>query len=217
MNDFSVRNYWGDKAANAFDKYVNSKDGWSSRHFGMEERYSSADLKWIRDKYVSNEILDEFREYGIELIGKARFDKFYKRVNGKLPIPIRWEADRLLLYKDEIVAAVDVKSKGPRYENWAVEVMALIANAQGHLRYGCPVFYAFPPKDFEADLYGYWDFWTIAKTQELTDIFRTQFKDGSFSEGSGTPFHTIWQQHVKTKLVDYMIEVENAFDSLDSD
>ena len=38
---------------------------------------------------------------------------FTKAVNGKLAIPDygTWEADRLLLYKDEIVAAVDVKSK----------------------------------------------------------------------------------------------------------
>lgn len=209
MKNFKLRNYFGEKAVIAFDNYINIRDGWQSRSFGVEDRYTSKDLEWIRSKCISSDIIDEFREYAISIIGKARFDSFYKRLSGKIPIPIRWESDRLLIYKGQIAAAVDVKAKGPRHSNWAVEVMALLANSQAHIRYGCPVFYAFPPKDYEVELYGHFDYWTIANTADLTDCSRTLYNDGSFAVGSGTPFVTISQKYINFKLTDFIQEVES--------
>ena len=209
MQDFKSRNYWGDKAATAFDDYINSRDGWESRRFGVEDRYSSKDLDWIRNKCISEDVIDEFREHAVSVIGKKRFDRFYKRLSGKIPIPIRWEADRILVYQEQVVAAVDVKGKGKKWDNWSVEVMALLANSQAHLRYGCPVFYAFPPKDYENEFYGHFNYWTIATTQDLTHPTRTEYKDGRFADGSGTDFHVIWQPHVDYKLTNFIEEVES--------
>ena len=209
MQDFKSRNYIGDKAATAFDEYINRLDNWESRGFGVEDRYASKDLEWIKSKCISDDVFDEFREQAISVIGKNRFDKFYEGLSGRVPIPIRWEADRLLAYQNQVVAAVDVKSKGPEYSNWAVEVMALLANSPARLRYGCPVFYAFPPKDPDNQLYGYFEHWTIATTDDLTDPARTEYRVGKYASGSKTDFLTIWQPHVSSKLTTFIEQTES--------
>lgn len=211
MSGFGMRNYYGQKAADAFDRFIAGRDGWESRRFGVEDRYVAADLDWIRGQSVAPAVLDEFREDCIRVIGQQRFDQFYKRVSGNIPLPIRWEADRLLLFHGKVVAAIDVKSKSPAHGNWAIEVMALLANSRAHFRYGCPLFYAFPPADPENDLHGYYKHWTLGTANEITR--KGQFNDGKYTSGSGTPFFTVWRQHIDLNIECVLSEVETAFDS----
>jgi hypothetical protein len=208
MSGFGVRNYYGQKAADAFDRFIANRDGWESRHFGVEDRYVASDLDWIRGQSISPAVVDEFREDSIRVIGKQRFDQFYKRVSGNIPIPIRWEADRLLLFQGKVVAAIDVKSKKPEHPNWSIETMALLANARAHLRYGCPFFYAFPPADPENDLHGAYKYWTLGTASEITS--KGQFHDGKLASGSGTPYFTVWRQHISLSLVDFLDEIESS-------
>lgn len=209
MSNFNVRNYYGQKAADAFDRFIVERDGWESKRFGVEDRYAASDLDWIRSQSVTPAVLDEFREDGIRIIGQPRFDQFYKRVSGNIPIPIRWEADRILLFQGKVVAAIDVKAKGPAYDNWAIEVMAMLANSRAHLRYGCPLFYAFPPADPENDLHGYYKHWTMATASDI--IGHGHFNDGCFASGSGTPFFKVWRQHISLNVDDFLQEIESAF------
>ena len=209
MNTFGVRNYFGQKAADAFDRFILNRDNWESRRFGVEDRFAASDLEWIRNQVISPSVIDDCRVEFIRTIGQQYFDQFYKRMSGNIPIPIRWEADRILTFNGVVVAAVDVKAKGPDYSNWAIEIMALLANSKAHTRYGCPMYYAFPPADPENDLHGYYKHWTLATALEI--ISQGKYQDGRFANGSGTPFFTVWQPNIKNKLTDFMYEIESEF------
>ena len=137
--------YQTQQATDVFDRFILNRDNWESRRFGVEDRFASSDLEWIRNQVISPSVIDDCCEEFIGAIGQQYFDQFYERMSGNIPIPIRWEADRILTYNGVVVAAVDVKAKGPNYSNWAIEIMALLANSKAHARYGCPMYYAFPP------------------------------------------------------------------------
>lgn len=208
MSCYNLRNYYGQKAVDAFDAFVASNNGWSSIPFGVEDRYSAKELEWIRTQNVSGSVIDQCREEWSTTLGSFRFDQFFERMSGKLPIPIRWEADRILTFEGKAVAAVDVKAKNKATpgENWAVEIMSILANSKAPLRYGCPFFYVFPPCSHERELYGHSPDWTIATTREI--VCHGSYESGKLTNGSGTPFFKVWHRHLDSKLVDFIQNIQ---------